>query len=134
MLYTIVYEAATGRIVSAVRDVETASDAHNSAEHQKLRDSQGSQPGMAVLEVDALPVGATKLRDCSVTNGVLTVTAEAAATNAKKEARRAAKQAAKADAKLEAFKDMTQQDWMNLSANDRWQTVFAVLKTLLPDE
>lgn len=133
MAYTVIYEASTGKIVSAVRDVELASAEHNAAEHLRLRETHGKMPGMAVLETEALPNGATKVRDCAVVNGALVVTADAVSEKAKSEARRAAKKAAKADAKLEAFKDMTQQDWMNLSANERWQTVFAFMKASLDE-
>lgn len=70
-------------------------------------------------------------------NETISTKPEAAALQAasmKRAAVRAAKQAMKASKKLDGFENMTQKDWNDLTAAQRWDMVFAFMKTHLSED
>jgi hypothetical protein len=68
---------------------------------------------------------------------VVMKSAEAAALqarNARRTAVRTSKQAVKASKKLEGFENMTQKDWNDLTAAQKWDMVFAFMKSHLSED
>lgn len=72
-----------------------------------------------------------------VVNGVVTVddsnTPGALTRIQARKARRGAKKQAKSDAKLSAFDGMSKNDFMALTANERWETIYWFMKAHFED-
>ena len=146
MGYLLAYKTATGKPFHGVGTDLSAPEDLRAAIREFYPDLRDADFGVTLTDLDSLRVlakdvlrenGGIDLSTLVVANSVVgldPVTASAASiVRAATETRKLAKAAAKADAKMGQLATMTKQDFSDLTAAQKWDTVFIFMQAHLND-